>query len=209
MTKTADGPIVIADSADSRGAGATGDSAEPLGVMLPFASRLRCAVSVFDSSAVEKAFRLGVGGVADFELGATVAPRLSSPVTVKNATVKGLFDGDFYMHGPSRQGMLVHQGRTAVLSVGKILILLYAGGNSEYDLNFYRSFGIDVEKCDLVSVKACTSFRAGYEKIASEIINVSTAGAACPTLERLPYKKRPRLYPFDEIGEEDITRSNL
>ncbi len=204
LTNTVDAPIVISDSADSRGAGSTGDSAEPLRALLPYSNELRAAVSVFDAAAIDRAFELGVGATGDFELGATIAPQLSKPVLLKNATVRSLHNGSFYMHGPAKKGCLSQLGKTAVLELGGILVLLYADGSGEYDLNFYRSFGIDVENCDFVSVKACTSFRAGYEKIAAEIYNVSSPGAACPTLTALPYKKRPKLYPFEEITENDI-----
>ena len=109
------------------------------------------------------------------------------------------------MYGPQEKGSQKNLGRTVVLQADNILIHICSEGKYEGDLNFYKSFGIEPEKCDLVCVKACTSFRAGYEPVAAEIFNTSTPGAAGPVLQELPYEKRPKpLYPFEEITEADI-----
>ena len=197
-------PIILVDSADSIGAGSTGDSAYVLSELLPYADKIRAAVAIRDLPAVEKAFEAGVGSAIELSLGATIAPSLSNPVSL-TARVRSLHDGWFYLHGPLQKGSRVFSGRTAVLEVGKLLIRVSVAASNANDLNYYESFGISVENCDLVSVKACTSFRACYDGAASEIYNARTPGAACPVLFDLPYKKLPvPTYPFNEITEEDI-----
>ena len=201
-------PVILVDSADSRGAGSTADSAFVLGKLLPYADRLRCAVGVSDAPAVQKAIAVGVGNRGDFTLGATVAPSLSKPVEIKNALVRSLHDGRFTHFGPILQGGISHCGKVAVLEVGKILIQVSTSSATERDLGFYRGFGIEPQFCDLVSVKACTSFRACYEPIAAEICNAATPGAAGTVLTELPYQNRPvPMYPFEEITEADITEA--
>ncbi len=203
-------PVILVDSADSPNAGACGDSAYVLEKLLPYKDQLKCAVAVSDVNAVDKAFELGVGGVGDFTIGATVAPKLSEPVFVKGAVVKSLHDGSFYMYGPQERGFVRNIGKTAILQVGKIFIHLSYNGLAEGDKNFYASFGIDPELCDLVSVKACTSFRAGYEKFSAEIYNTTTKGAAGPVLQKLPYEYRPKpMYPFEEITTSDIVKAKI
>ena len=198
-------PVILVDSADSPNAGATADSAAVIEYLLPYRDRLVCAVAVSDIPAVEKAIALGVGKVADFTLGATKAPQLSSPVLVKDAEVVSIHDGIFTMYGPQDKGKTRDIGKTVVLKAGKIWIHVSSNGKAEGDLNFYRSFGIEPAECDLVCVKACTSFRAGYEGISAEICNTNTPGAAGVALTELPYKKRPvPTYPFEEITEQDI-----
>lgn len=199
-------PIVLVDSADSRGAGSTADSAAVIEALLPYRDELSAAVGVSDAPAVEKAFSLGVGAVADFTLGATIAPSLSSPVLVKNARVRSLHTGDFAAVGPINRGAVSSCGRVAVLEAGKILIQVSEHSRNEKDIGFFRSFGIEPEFCQLVSVKACTSLRAGYTPISAEICNTETPGAAGTVLTKLPYKNRTApLYPFEEITEDDIT----
>ena len=198
-------PVVLVDSADSRGAGSAADSAAVIEALLPYRDVLKAAVGLSDAPATEQAFRLGVGGVADFTLGATVAPALSSPVVVKDARVRSLHQGDFINVGPIARGTRANCGRVAVLEVGRLLIQISEHSRSERDLGYFRSFGIDPEFCQLVSVKACTSLRAAYTPISAEICNTDTPGAAGAVLQRLPYQRRPvPLYPFEEISEADI-----
>lgn len=198
-------PVILVDSADSIGAGSVGDSASVLEALLPYADRLRGATSVTDPAAVERAFALGVGATAEFTLGATIAPQLSHPVTV-TATVRSLHTGNFFGRGPILKNSELKPGKVAVLEVGRLLIRVGLKDIGAPDVNFYNSFGITVENRQLVAVKACTSFRASYEPIAGEICNANTAGAACPVLRDLPYKRLPKLtYPFEEIIEKDIS----
>lgn len=197
-------PIVLVDSADSPNAGACGDSAYALEFILPYKDTLRAAVGITDPKGVEQAFSVGVGNTATFTLGASIAPKLSKPIVV-TATVKSLHDGNFYRYGPQERGVQVALGRTAVLQIGKTVVHLVSQGGHG-DLGFYRSFGTEPAFFDLVCVKACTSFRAGYAEIAQEICNANTCGAAGCTLTQLPYENLPKpLYPFEEIAEKDIT----
>lgn len=202
-----DKPVILADSADSSGAGSLGDSAVPLQHLLPYRDTLRCAVTVADPAAVDKAFALGAGARADFELGGTLAPRLSRPVTVKDARVKSLHTGHYVAAGPAEKGMTFHIGSCAVLEAGKIQILVIRSGQTQRDIQFLRGFGIEPSECDLVCIKACTSFRASYGDLAAEIHTVATPGSAGHVLTALPYTRLPSpMYPFQEIEESDIRR---
>lgn len=201
-----DKPVVLVDSADSPNAGACGDSAAVLEELLPYRADMRVAFSVNDAAAVEKAFAVGVGACGDFELGASLAPKLSKPVLVKDAVVRSLHDGDFYLGGPAERGQRRSLGRSAVLQAGQIMILVTVRGQNNGDLQFYRSFGIEPTLCRLVCVKACSSFRAGYEPVSTLICNTVTSGAASPVLKELPFVKLPKpFYPFQEITEEMIS----
>ncbi len=203
---TADAPVVLVDSADSPNAGAVGDCATVIEKLLPHKDALRMAVAVSDVPAVEQAFALGVGGKGDFTLGATVAPKLSRPVLVKDCTVQSLHSGEWVMEGPSERGQRRTNGKTAVLTAGGLQILICEQAMYNGDRQFFRKFGIEPTLCDLVCVKACTSFRAGYAPISADICNAATPGAAGPVLTALPYTKLPKpFFPFEEIGKEHIT----
>jgi MlrC C-terminus len=70
---------------------------------------------------------------------------------------------------------------------------------SSGDPQLYRAFGIEPSMYDLVVVKANTSFRVGYAKIAGEIYEADTPGAAAPDLLRLSFRKMTeRLYPWTD-----------
>ena len=201
-------PVVLADSSDSPNAGACGDSPAVLEKVLPYKDRLAVAVGLNDKRAVEKAFALGVGGEGEFEIGGTIAPEISKPVKVW-AKVKSLHDGKFQKFGPQEKGIEINLGKTAVLTVGKIRIHVSCR-TLQGDIAFYRSFGTEPSLCDLVAVKVCTSFRAGYKDIASHMINADTPGVSACNLLSLPYKNRPTpLYPFEEITEKDISKAKI
>jgi len=200
-----DKPVILADSADSSGAGSKGDSAVPLEALLPYRNTLRAAVTVADPAAVKKAFELGVGGRSTFYLGGTLAPRLTNPVPVKDAVVKSLHDGRYVAAGPAERGMTFHIGKCAVLEAGKIQILVMQSGQTERDINFLRGFGIEPTCCRVVCVKACTSFKASYEGVCAKIYSVATPGSAGHILADLPYTRLPTpLYPFQEVCKDDI-----
>jgi len=202
-----DRPVILADSADSSGAGSRGDSAVPIAQLLPHRNVLRAAVTVADPAAVDKAFALGVGGRADFWLGGTLAPRLTQPVLVEDAVVESLHEGDYVAAGPAEKGMTFHIGPCAVLRAGKIRILVIRSGQTERDIQFFRGFGIEPADCRLVCVKACASFRASYEGVAAQIHTVATPGSAGHVLTELPYTRLPQpLYPFQQIDESHISQ---
>jgi len=198
-------PVVLVDSADSPNAGACGDSATVIKHVLKYKDSLRCAVTVLDKNAVMKAFSIGVNNKADFLLGASLAPKLSNPVLVKNAFVKSLHKGTFLLGGPAERGQLRNLGLCAVIVIGYVQILITSKSENAGDLQFYRGFGIEPTLCQLVSVKACSSLRASYDPISSKVINTETPGAAGPNLLKLPFQHLPKpFYPFQEISEDHI-----
>ena len=201
-------PVILADSSDSPNAGACGDSPAVLEKVLPYKDVLEVAVGLNDERAVKRAFELGVGAEAEFELGGTIAPEISKPVKVV-AKVKSLHDGKFRKFGPQERGIEINLGKTAVLEVGKIHIHISCR-TLQGDIAFYRAFGTEPSLCDLVAVKVCTSFRASYKDIASHMINADTPGVSACNLLSLPYKNRPvPLYPFEEITEKDISKAKI
>ena len=205
-----DVPVVLVDSSDSPGAGANSDSAYVIEKLLPYRNKLKAAVSVCDVQAVEKAFAIGVGNIADFDLGATIAPKLSKAVCVKNAKVLSLHCGEFLLFSSQGSDLKCYIGKTAILKADKIFIHVSSCAKEAGDINFYKSFGIDPFECDIVSVKACTSFRDVYETKTTEIYNVQTPGAAGTNLFEMPYENRPYpLYPFEEISECDISDAKI
>ena len=197
-------PIVLADSADSTNAGASGDSAYVLQKILERQSPVKAALYVSDVESALQAMEVGVGNTAVFHLGGKLSPELSSPVEV-TARVCSLHDGEYTQEGPAKPGLVNHLGPTAVLAVGntRIIVANYLLGPG--DLQLYRHHGIEPTMYQLVAVKACTSFRVSYAPIADSILDADTPGAASANLLRLPFRKIPQsFYPFSEISEEQI-----
>lgn len=195
-------PVVLVDSADSCNAGSSGDSMAVAGRILALAPGIKAATVVNDSRAADRAHMIGVGKKALFKLGGDRDPRAES-IEVEGY-VKSLHDGSFEQEGPAGRGQVNEIGPTAVIRVGNLDVIVchWMAGNG--DLQLYRAFGIEPTLYDLVVVKACTSFRAGYSKISTRIYDTDTPGAATANLTSLAYRKIPNdFYPWSE--REDFT----
>lgn len=194
-------PVLLVDSSDSVHAGACGDSAFVLQKLLETGSPIKAALPVVDVPAVEKAFQVGVGWKGKFCLGATKDARLTSPVEAE-AQVRSLHDGCFINEGPALAGQSRNLGRTAVLTVGNIDVLVTTTVSQPGDPQFFRHFGIEPLFYQMLVVKACTSFRAAFERIAEKIFYADAPGAASPDLNALPFRHVPAyFYPFSDTAE--------
>lgn len=191
-------PVVMVDFADSTNAGATGDSAYILERIIDLKSSVKAAFVMIDRPAVAAAFKEGVGAELDITLGGTRGSKNARPVPV-HARVHSLHDGEFILEGPSMRGVTANIGKTALLSVGNTDIVVCQAMASTGDPQLYRHFGVEPTLYQLVVVKANTSYRAAYEKIAEKICVVDTKGAATADLEALPFRKLLRnIYPFNK-----------
>ncbi|MCC8024736.1 MAG: M81 family metallopeptidase [Clostridium sp.] len=198
-------PFVLVDSADSTNAGACGDSAYVLQEILQCQSPVKAGIALCCKPAVEKAFQVGVGNRGIFQIGASLDQIHTQPVKTE-AYVQSLHDGIYTQEGPAKRGLKNNLGKTAVLRAGNTDIIV----TSDFllgpgDLQLYRHFGIEPAFYQLIVVKACTSFKAGYQAFSRHIIYADTPGAATANLTQLDFKKLPKeFYPFSEISEDSI-----
>jgi microcystin degradation protein MlrC len=190
-------PVILVDSADSPNAGATGDSMAVARRLLDRKSALRAATVVSDPAAVAQAFRVGVGGHAEFTIGGFANP---DAVRITAAGyVRSLHDGEFTQEFVGHGGRSSRIGRSAVVRFGSLDVLICHTIVAPGDPQLYRAFGVEPTFYDLVVVKANTSFRVGYARIAGEIIEADTPGPAAPELVGLPFKRLPRtLFPWQD-----------
>ena len=194
-------PIALIDFADSTNAGSTGDSAAVLERLLERKVQPKTALIVNDPSAVELAYQVNVGNKAQFSIGGTKNPNMFKPVLVEGY-VKSLHDGQFCLEGPAGRGVKFDMGRTAVIKVGEIDIVICHSMAYNGDPQSYRGFGIEPTFYQMVVVKACNSFREAYSPISEKICLTDTPGAASANLKSLPYRKVPAtFYPFSPLDD--------
>ncbi len=195
-----DKPLVVVDFSDSTNAGAAGDNFDIASYILKHARNLKTAVVINDALAVEKAFSAGVGAVLDTYIGGSRDRKRSVPIPIK-ATVRSLHDGEFLLEGPSMRRVSCRVGRTAVLSIDNVDVVVCTAMGSTGDPQLLRHFGVEPTFYHIVVVKANTSFRAAYEPIADRICMVDTHCAATSFLEKLPFANLPKhFYPFSKSG---------
>ncbi len=200
-------PFVLVDSSDSPNAGATGDSAALIEAIQKRDSDVKAALYLNDIPAADRAFRLGVGAEGDFIIGASLDDKASSPVKIR-ARVLSLHDGYYTQEGPAQRGHVNFVGKTAVIRYRNTDIILCGNIMSPGDPQMYRHFGVEPAFCQLVSVKACTSWRAAYEPMAGKVFETDMPGNAPLNLFRAKYTHLPKhFYPFEEITEADIRKA--
>ena len=193
-----DGPLVIADYADNPGGGAYGDSTSLLKALLDAGVTDACfgpmvdgeAVATLNGSAVGERIRIALGGKTDARFG-------GGPLEL-DAEIVALSDGHFVGDGPMIGGLPGNFGRSAVLRVDGIEILIVTIAQQMLDLQQFRAFGINPVKKRIVALKSMQHFRAAFAPIAGKII-VCDSGALCtPHYERMPYRNVPRpIFPLD------------
>ena len=186
-------PIILVDASDSTNAGACGDSAFVLKEILTKYPTLKSAFYLNDPRLVEEAFAAGVGAKRQLVIGGSISGSENVSV-ISTAVVRSLHDGKYILEGPASKGMPCNIGKTAVLTVKNTDIVVCQAISAPGDPQIYRYNGIEPENYQLVVVKACTSYRAAYEKIAAGIYEADTIGAAAVNLDRLTFTHIPTAF---------------
>lgn len=184
-------PVILADSADSPNGGCVGDSPVVALRLQALGSKLKTAMSIRDEAAVEQAFRMGVGATGMFSVGGRLTPGIPGPFTAEG-TVLGLFEND------PVTGKHARMGKAATVRFGNIYMILCTQGSSSRSPDTYADLGVDPAACDLLVIKANTSFRAFYKDMTDLIYVADTPGAGASNLRQLTFRKLPKsMYPFD------------
>jgi microcystin degradation protein MlrC len=191
-----EGPVVLVDVGDNIGGGTTGDGTVLLYELLRQNAR-EATVFIADPDAVEHAFRAGIGEAFRAEVGGKIDNRHGLPVDVAGF-VRLLSDGAFVYDGPENAGLPARMGRTAVIRVGEINLVLTSIKMPPGDLQQIKSVGIDPERQQIIVAKAAVRWRGGYAPIVKHSIDVDTPGLGSIDLNRFEFRdlRRP-IYPLD------------
>lgn len=190
------GPVILVDVGDNIGGGGPGDGTVLLRALLEAGAR-GTVVTIADSQAVAAAVGGGVGSEVRAQVGGKVDNRHGPPLAIAGR-VRAITDGRYVNKGPYMSGVPVFMGRCAVLEVDGIELLLTERKTSPFDLEQLRSVGIEPTDRHIVVVKAAIAWRAAYEPIAAEIIEVDTPGVTGTDLAAFPFihLRRP-IHPLD------------
>jgi microcystin degradation protein MlrC len=187
-------PIVLADMADNTGGGAAGDGTEVLRELVRVGARSAVVACLWDPAAVRACMAAGVGASLTLTVGGKVDDRHGAPLTV-TGTVRTLSDGRFVHKGPMMRGRL---GPTAVLDVTGVKVILISLRWQTLDPEMLRIVGLEPLDHKLVVVKSTIHYRAAFEPIAREIIEVDAPGLSSSNLERFAFTRiRRPIFPLD------------
>ena len=190
-------PVVLVDMGDNIGGGSSGDSTFLLSELLR-QKAVGWTVVIADPQAVQAAARLGIGAKFDLAVGGKMDNMHGKPVRVSGA-VKSLHDGK-YIEPEVRHGgqTFLDQGLTAVIQVDggtlekQNLLMLTTKRQVPFSIHQLVGMGIYPERQKIIVVKAAVAFRAAYEPVAAEIIEVDTGGATAVNTKHFTYKNARR-----------------
>ena len=195
--KSAKQPVVLVDMGDNIGGGSSGDSTFMLSELLK-QKAIGWAVVIADQQAVQAAARAGIGAKFDLAVGGKMDNMHGKPVRI-TGVVKSLHDGK-YIEPEVRHGgqTFLDQGLTAVIQIegGTLekqnLLMLTTKRQVPFSIHQLVGMGVYPERQKIIVVKAAVAFRAAYEPVAGEIIEVDTDGATAVNTKRFTYKHARR-----------------
>ncbi len=192
-------PFVLADSADAPSSGAPGDSTIVLAHLIAARPTRTCLHNIVDPIAVAALFAAGEGAEVTLPIGAGSGVVFYKPLLVTGRVVR-LSDGDFTNRGAGFRGVVFRRGRTLVLEIGQIALVVMERAVIQWDPELYRSVGLEPRDAQIVIVKSPAAFRAEYEPLAAEVAILDAPGVCSPNLPGLPFVhvRRP-LFPLDDV----------
>lgn len=192
-------PVILADVGDNIGAGTPGDSTFILQELLEQKAD-SAVVIIADPGSVDRAIDAGIGQLIDLVIGGKTDKFHGNPVAVR-VRVKLISDGVFQNRGHMRDGITEDMGRTAVVDAEGIKIVLTEKKMPPWNLEQLRSVGITPESEKIIVLKSAVAFRAAYEPIASDIIEVNSPGLSSIDLAQFDFKniRRP-IFPLDDMN---------
>lgn len=191
-------PVILVDMGDNIGGGSPGDGTLLLRELLRQQAEGWCVV-LHDPAGVALCRRAGLGGEAAAEFGGRGDPAQGGPVRV-SGRVEQLYSG-LWREPEVRHGGLSEwdQGESAVLRTERDGILLLTSRRTPpMSLGQLTSAGIDPSRRRIITVKAAIAFRAAYEPLGGEIIEVDTPGCTAVNPLHFQYRRLRRpIWPLD------------
>jgi microcystin degradation protein MlrC len=192
------GPILLVETADCCGGGASGDSVATLKALLDAQTSEKCIVPVVDPRAATACHTAGVSATLTLNLGHQLDSCWGTPVELTGEVLK-LSDGEFTYHGGIWDGQIGRMGPTAVLRVGSIEIMIASHGTYDWRGEQYDCLGLDATSARFVVVKNPMNYGMVYGEIAEAVHILDTPGPTPASLRSTTFHNLKRPYfPLDK-----------
>jgi microcystin degradation protein MlrC len=198
VAATGHGPAAVVDPADNPLSGGIGDTPALFRALLDAKPKVPTVFGFFfDPALAMRAHREGEGAMLDAKLGGRITGAFGAPVPVKARVLK-LTDGKFRNRGPMEHNLPVDLGRTCLLEVKGIQVIVTERCQTPNDPGYFALHGIDLRKVGLLCVKAKNHFRAGFTPLTRAIVDVDCPGPAASSLRHYRFQHAPKtLYPLN------------
>lgn len=189
-------PFVLSDGADSVSAGAAGDGVEILAALVNAPLPGPAYVIVTDAAAVARCHEAGIGATLRLDIGGTISPQFFEPTQIEGEVHYLASDGYESIYPPVH----VNPGRVAVIRTANgTHAVLTERPVAQLDREAYHHVGLDLRNAHLGVAKSAGGYRAHYEPIARECIDVATRGPADSRIAELPFTRITHpVFPFEQ-----------
>ena len=196
-----DGPVILLDHADNSASGGTQDTVAVLKEVMRQGLEDVAMFGICDPETIEAMTAAGVGNEVTVELGGKVdmpeIGRKGEPLRV-TGKVRSLTDGDFIVTVPMGRGTTMSMGRSGVLEVGNVQIVVISNHTEPYDLGCFRSVGIEPAHKRYLILKSRIHYRAGFRAIAAAEVPCNGIGVTSSDNSLFTFRKvRRPIFPLD------------
>lgn len=197
-----DGLTVVGDAGDAPSGGSAADNAAVIRTLLAIGADRAARptyLTLCDAEAAKQAADAGIGNVVTLSVGHKISRDDGQPVSI-TGRVRLSSDGIYRLKAGGATGLTMHNGLTAVIEIGSIVLCLRSLPAFEWDPAMYTSVGLDLRDAALVFVKSPAHFRTSFGPLAARVLIADTPGPTCANMRKVKFTRVTRpLYPLDEI----------
>ena len=198
IARTASRPVVLCDTQDNPGCGATADTTGVLATLVRLGAQGAVVGYFCDGEAAAAAHKAGVGATTSIGLGGRSGPEGVEPFH-GTFRVDALGDGRMRTTGAVSGGRDIELGPMALLTVGGVSVAVTTKRMQALDQAPFRHLGVEPKDQKILALKSTCHFRAEFEPIAEKVIVVIAPGGYLADPAQYPFKRlRPgvRLRPL-------------
>ena len=192
------GPILLVETADCSGGGASGDSVQTLRTLIEMDLDAVSYAPVVDPEAAQLCHRAGEGAEIEIEIGHKLDTKWDKPLRVKGRVLR-VGDGRFIYSGGNWGGLEGEMGDCAVLQIGAVRTLITTNATYDWADEQFQAMGLHPRDAKFIVVKNPMNYRIGYAGISRAEFILDTPGPTPATMKGVHYKNIARpYYPADE-----------
>lgn len=189
IARTANRPVVIADTQDNPGCGGTADTTGLLKALVAAGAQGAVLGLLCDAEATKAAHAAGEGATIRLALGGRSGPAGVTPFEAEFRVMK-LGSGKMRTDGAVSGGRDIDLGPMALLAVDGVSVVVTSKRMQAYDQAPFRHLSIEPKAQKILALKSTCHYRAEFEPIAEAVIVVLAPGY---------YLADPTAYPFKRL----------
>lgn len=206
IARTANKPVVIADTQDNPGCGGTADSTGVLKALVAAGAQGAVLGLLCDPHAAEAAHRAGAGARIRIALGGRSGPTGVTPLEAE-FEVLTVREGRFVSSGAVAGGRDNDVGRMALLGLGGVKVAVTSKRLQAYDQAPFRHLGVEPSEQKILVLKSTCHYRAEFEPMASSVIVVLAPGYYLADPVDYPYRRLREGVRLKPLGPRSVDPS--